>query len=507
MGMFVRKKKNPSGVISVQIIDKSTGKYVVKKTIGSSNDPAQTERLVVKAHEWIKNHTGQQAIDFTNYRALTHSVLDQITQITISGIDMLLGNIFDQIGFNQIDSSLFKPLVLSRLESPSSKLKTTDYLAKYYALSIDVERIYRYMDKLYNTQKEKVQQISYKHTEGILGGDIKMVFYDVTTIYFEIEKEDQLRKKGFSKDGKHQNPQIVLGLLVSTNGYPLAYDIFEGNKYEGDTMLPIIDAFREKYQFSSLTIIADSGLISNRNITELEERGYKYILGARIKNQPEDIEQKICALNLEDGDSQIIWKDQNTALIINYSDKRAKKDFFNRERGFHKLEKQMASGKLTKSNINKRGYNKYLKMEGDMKISIDKEKFDEDSKWDGLKGYQTNDVTLSKEQIIENYQQLWKIEKAFRISKNDLKIRPVYHRIQRRVEAHICLSFTAYKVYKELERLLYEKKAGMSAEKAIDIAKTIFKIKVNVPDSKQTIEKTIITNDEQRKLVEIFDLI
>jgi transposase len=397
--------------------------------------------------------------------------------------------------------------VLSRLESPSSKLKTTDYLFKYYSLSIDVEAIYRYMDKLYNTQKQKVQQISYHHTKEILAADIRMVFYDVTTLYFEIEKEDNLRKTGFSKDGKHQHPQIVLGLLVSVGGYPLAYDIFEGNKYEGDTMLPLIDAFKERYQFERLTIVADSGLISNNNIAELEERGYSYILGARIKSQPGHIKEQICALGLKNGESKVIWKSETTALIINYSGKRAKKDLFNRERGLKRLEKQIASGKLTKSNINKRGYNKYLKIEGEMKVAIDREKFTDDAKWDGLKGYQTNDISLSKEDVIDNYQQLWKIEKAFRISKHDLKIRPIYHRKQRRIEAHICLSFAAYKVYKELERLLYKKRAKISAEKAIDIAKTIYNIKVRIIGSDQTIGKTIITNDEQRYLVNLFNLI
>lgn len=385
-------------------------------------------------------------------------------------------------------------------------MKTTDYLFKYYSLSIDVEAIYRYMDKLYDSQKEKVQQISYQHTREILADDIRMVFYDVTTLYFEIEKEDNLRKTGFSKDGKHQHPQIVLGLLVSVGGYPLAYDIFEGNKYEGDTMLPIIDAFKERYQFEHLTIVADSGLISNNNITELEERGYKYILGARLKNQPGKIAEQICTLGLKNGESKVIWKSENTALIINYSDKRAKKDLFNRERGLKRLEKQITSGKLTKSNINNRGYNKYLKIEGEMNIAIDREKFSEDAKWDGLKGYQTNDISLSKKDVIENYRQLWKIEKAFRISKRDLKIRPIYHRKQKRIEAHICLSFAAYKVYKELERLLYEKKASISAEKAIDIAKTIYNIKIRIMGSDQTIRKNIITNDEQKYLINLFDL-
>jgi transposase len=330
--MFVRKKKNPSGVTSVQIIDKSTGEYDVKKIIGSSRNIFEAGRLVELAHQWIKEQKRQHVLHFNNYKQLTRDVLNQISEITISGVELLLGSIFNQVGFNQIKSFLFKPLVLSRLENPSSKLKTTDYLAKYYSLHIDVESIYRYMDTLYNTQKETVQQISYYHTRQILADKISMVFYDVTTLYFEIEKEDQLRKTGFSKDGKHQNPQIVLGLLVSIGGYPLAYDIFEGNKYESDTMLPIIDSFRQKYSFESWTIVADSGMISDRNIKDLEERGYKYILGARIKNQPRDIEQRICALNLKDGESKIIWKEPGTALIINYSDKRAKKDYFNRER-------------------------------------------------------------------------------------------------------------------------------------------------------------------------------
>lgn len=148
------------------------------------------------------------------------------------------------------------------------------------------------MDKLYNSQKEKVQQISYEHTTGILKGGIRMVFYDVTTLYFGIEKEDGLRRPGFSKDGKHQNPQIVLGLLVSVGGYPQAYDIFEGNKYEGDTMLPIIDAFRQRYQFESLTIVADSGLISQKNTAEWNREVTNISWGQESKTSLPDLPKR-----------------------------------------------------------------------------------------------------------------------------------------------------------------------------------------------------------------------
>ena len=190
-------------------------------------------------------------------------------------------------------------------------------------------------------------------------------------------------------------------------------------------------------------------------------------------------------------------------MIISYSETRARKDAHNRKRGVEKLQKQLKSGKLTKQNINNRGYNKFLELQGEVQLDINQEKIEEDKKWDGLKGYITN-TTLSNDQVIENYKQLWQIEKAFRIAKTDLRIRPIYHRLQKRIEAHICISFAAYKVYKELERQLQENKAGISAEKAIDIAKTIFTIKIVHPISGDTISKTLILTEEQRTLANLF---
>lgn len=491
--------------MSVQVIDKSSGKYKVKKTIGSSAVPDQIAELVVKANKWIEAYKGELKIDLNGLERQAQAVLDNISQVNVCGIEMLLGKIFDEIGFDKITSPLFKPLVLGRIEHPSSKLRTTDYWSKYHNQEVDVVSIYRYLDKLHDNERETIQQISIEHTQKILGGSIQMVFYDVTTVYFEAAQEDELRKTGFSKDGKHQHPQIVLGLLVSRGGYPLAYDLFEGNKYEGETMLPIIDSFKAKYGFDQITIVADAGLLSYKNVEELELKSYQYILGARIKNEKESIKRQILSLKLENGQCEMIQKDDKTRLILSYSESRAKKDWHNRERGIKRLEKQISSGKLTKSSLNNRGYNKYLKMKGTISIEIDKDKLAQDAKWDGLKGYQTN-TSLSAAQAIENYQHLWKIEKAFRVSKHDLKIRPIFHRLEKRIASHICLSFAAYKVYKELERQLEEKHASISAEKAIDIAKTIYKIKVELNQT-DSIEKVLLIKDEQRWLATLFNLI
>lgn len=504
LDVFVRKKQNKSGVISVQIIDKSTGKYRMLKTIGSSSNTSEVESLVLEGKEWIKKHIGIQELDFKDYKYHTQLVLQGIEQISVYGPELLLGNIFDDVGFGQIEDALFRQLVLARLCFPASKLKTTDYLSKYQFLNIDVQVIYRYLDKLYNDQKERVQQISYQHTLSVLDNKISVVFYDVTTIYFEAESEDDLRKTGFSKDGKHQHPQIVLGLLVSKGGYPLAYDIFRGNQFEGHTMLPIIDTFKAKYKLDKLVVIADAGLLSKENITLLEQGGHEYVLGARIKSVSKTLKEKILSIKLSNGESSTIEIDAQTKLIVSYSEARARKDAYNRERGLAKLEKQIKSGKLTKASINNRGYNKFLQIENEIKISVSDHKIEDDKKWDGLKGYITN-TNLSKEEALENYKDLWQIEKAFRVAKTDLEIRPVYHRIQRRIEAHICIAFVAYKIYKELERQLKIKKAALSAEKAIAIAKTIYAVKVTHPISNDISYVTIIKSEEQKYLAKLFN--
>jgi transposase len=501
--MFIRKKKNKSGLVSVQVIDKSSGKYKVVKTIGSSFNARELEQFYQEALAWMRNHAGALELDFQNEEQVFEQFANGIRSINVVGPELLLGSIFNEIGFNEIGDFIFRQLVIARLCFPVSKLKTTDYLEKYNSISLDIDNVYRYLDKLYNTQREQVQKISYAHTIKILNNKISIVFYDVTTLYFEAEQEDELRKTGFSKDGKHQHPQIVLGLLVSIGGYPLVYDIFEGNKFEGHTMLPVIEGFKSKYKLDKLVVVADSGLMSAANIDELQSKGYEYILGARIKNEKQHIQEKILALALKNGESSIVHKDKNSKIIISYSDKRAAKDKHNRQRGLQKLEKQIRSGKLTKANINNRGYNKYLKLEGKVEISIDKTKIEDAGRWDGLKGYITN-TDLNKDEIIENYGYLWKIEKAFRISKTDLQIRPIYHRLQRRIEAHICIAFVAYKIYKELERQLKEKQSELSPEKAIQIAKTIYAVKIMTPLNKTIITKTLILTQEQKALKDLF---
>jgi transposase len=505
--MFVRKKRNPSGVISIQIIDKSSGKYEVFRTVGSSAESVEIDLLVKKAKLEILEYSGQTTLAFDQQAELefADTFINHIDSLCLVGPELLLGKIFDQIGFNDIEDDLFRHLVITRLVYPVSKLKTVDYLFKYKGVQISVYSIYRYLDKLHTEQKKRIQQISLQHTLQLLGNNISVVFYDVTTLYFEAADEDDFRKTGFSKDGKHQQPQIVLGLLVSEGGYPLDYDVFEGSKYEGDTLIPVIEHFVAKHQIQELTVVADAGLLSNKNIKALQAKQYHYILGGRIKNESVAIKQSILCLQLQDQQSTEIIKEDHIRLIVNYKQSRADKDAHNRKKGLESLEKKVKTGVLTKNHINNKGYNKYLKLEGKASIKIDYEKYNEDAKWDGLKGYVTN-TTLLKEAVIEKYSQLWLIEKAFRISKSDLQIRPVYHRLKKRIEAHICISFAACKIYKELDRQLKELNSQCSPEKAIDIIKTIYKVSFQTPYSNKIQSRLLLKTDEQRNIVKLFNL-
>ena len=503
--MFFRKKINKSGVISVQVIDKSSGKYKLVKTIGSSSDPAEVDQLVKEAHGYISTFGGQQELDFFfgDDDKYFQSVYDNIEQHQLLGPELILGKLFDEIGFSVIEDELFKHLVIARLVYPVSKLKTIDYLQKYKGITLNANDIYRYLDKLHSTQIRQVQAISFQHTLQLLDNRLSIVFYDVTTIYFEAADEDDLRRAGFSKDGKHSQPQILLGLLVSENGYPLDYEIFEGNKFEGHTMLPVIEAFKTKYALQRLIVVADAGLMSNKNLQELIEKKYDFIIGARIKNETQQLQSQILAQRLEDGQSIELPKDDALRMILSYSDARAIKDSHNRSKGLERLKKQLRTGKLTKEHINNKGYNKYLKLEGEIKIIIDEQKYQEDAKWDGLKGYITN-TDLSKELVLQYYRQLWQVERTFRITKTDLKIRPIYHFKKRRIEAHICIAFVACKLYKELERQLKQKNSPLSAEKAIDILKTIYGLTIKLPQSKQSKLMLLDKTKEQKELLSLF---
>lgn len=293
-----------------------------------------------------------------------------------------------------------------------SKKATVDYLRRHFKNDVSLQKIYRYLDKLYNTQRELVQGISVNHTRELFGGNLGLLFYDVTTLYFETTDKDDLRESGFSKDGKNANPQVVLGLLVSRGGYPLSYSLFNGSQYEGYTMIPIVDDFAQRFNLGKdFVVIAYAGLMNSKNVELLRKGDYKYIIGARIKKESGALREAIISTKHENGTFNDIVCPDGDRMIVGYSDERAKKNEYDRGQGIARLRKGYAKGKLTKADINKRGYNKFLSISSGVTVSIDEDKIAKDRIWDGLKGYKTN-TDLPTELVYEEYQNLWNVERS-----------------------------------------------------------------------------------------------
>lgn len=500
--MFVRKNKNKSGSVSIQIVQKVKRKNKVIKTVGIAHTKREEDLLILLANNEIERLKGIPPLFIEHDDLVVESFVESIANEHLQnvGAELILAKIYRKIGFPEGGSrDYFKSLVLCRLVYPGSKLKTVEYFQKHLNIDVSVYSIYRYLDQVDLSLKPTIERITFEYTRKLLNGQIGVVFYDMTTLYFEASEPDDYRIPGYNKDGKHQHPQIMLGLLVSNHGYPIGYQIFEENTSETKTLIPVLESFQKKFDIDRPIIVADAAMLSQTNIDALQAHGYRYILGGRVKNETDAIKKQVIALNVEEGKPQEV-KPKNGRLVVSFSSSRAKKDERNREKGLKRLEAKVRNGKLSKDHINNRGYNKYLKLEGEAKVSIDYQKYKADAVWDGLKGYVTN-TKLSREEITGQYSQLWQIEKAFRISKTDLRIRPVYHRLKNRVEAHICLCFAAYTVYKELERLLSVNQVKLSPEKAINEIKEIKQLKYKLPKSKEIKTKILKPSLEQEWLL------
>lgn len=536
--MFIRKKPNKSGTVSVQVIQKTKSrKQRVVKSLGSAHpsDTAALETLVQQASSFIQEMEGPSLPHIYEDEDVIDGFVSNLNnaQVQVAGPELVFGTLYDRIGYGAIRNRMFRNIVICRLFNPGSKLKTVDYMERYLHVTYSVDQIYRFLDNLCYRKDEgeksndgrkpenaaggnestanspakpklddfktRVEDIAYSYTKKVVGDGISVCFYDMTTLYFEAAEEDDLRKCGFSKDGKHSCPQIFLGLLVASGGNPIGYEIYEGNISEGHTMIPLIRKLASRFGFDKPIVVADAGLLSKTNIEELTKDGYQYIIGARPKSESDKVKEQILSLGMKYGDVVEIEKDSGVRLVLSCTEKRARKDAHNRQRGLARLQKKMAGGRLTKQNINNRGYNKYLKMEGEVTISINMEKYEADTAWDGIKGYVTN-TTLAKDEVIANYSNLWFIERAFRMNKFDLAVRPIYHRLRNRIEGHICICFTAYTIMLELERILKAAKSGITIYRAQELVKNMYAITYTLPKSRQVKRVYLGMDEEQSEL-------
>jgi transposase len=271
------------------------------------------------------------------------------------------------------------------------------------------------------------------------------LFYDVTTLYFETFEEDDLRKQGFSKDNKSQQPQILVALMVTKEGFPIAYEIFAGNTFEGHTIIPAIKSFIDKHKVNLFTVIADAAMISTANVEELQKNKINYIVGGRLGNLSKEIIDEIDKTICREDGKNIRIKTANGYLICSYSSLRYRKDKY-------EMEKQIEKAKLIIEKPSKNKKIKFTKTQ-DEKIELNEALIEKTKKLLGIKGYYTDleESVIPNHVIIERYHELYKIEQAFRISKNDLQTRPIFHFKEEPIKLHILICFMALVISKHIE--------------------------------------------------------
>jgi len=254
--------------------------------------------------------------------------------------------------------------------------------------------------------------------------------------------------------------------MVTTDGLPVDYEVFAGNTYEGSTLITALKSVRQKYDIEKIVLVADSAMLSRDNIAELEclkDNSFSFIVGARLKNLNTSLKSKILDAHnykeLSPGYKIGQFDIDGKKLIVSFSTKRAIKDASERTKAVEKLKAKLDKSKSVKAHVSNNSYRKYLKLDGNATIELDTEKIEADSLWDGLHGVLTNSA-LAAEEVLEKYTELYNVEAAFRVTKHDLAVRPIYHWKPERVKAHIAICYCAYSLVKQMEyrvRLQYKK--------------------------------------------------
>lgn len=442
----IRVIKTKGNSRSVQVYRYQKSKRIIIKHIGSGTTDEEILSLKEMASLFIADYTKQSYL-FAESEPKEEAVL--ISQCQYLGVYYtylydVLRAIQYQIGYALHLDTLLNDLVLMRIVEPASKLRSIELMKNYFGITHRRQRYYESAPKWLDL-KESIERQTLAFAKRQYSFDFSLLFYDVTTLYFETFTEDELRKNGFSKDNKSQQPQIVVALMVTPGGFPVSYEVFSGNTFEGHTLIPVIKSFMKKQKVEHFTVVADAAMISTDNIEALRAEKINYIVGARLGNVPAHllalIDEK---LSRTDG-SIIRIKTDNGDLICSFSQKRYNKDKY-------EMQKQIDRAKSLLSQPSKVRRIKYLKP-GDSNMMLNEKLIEKTRKLLGVKGYYTDlkESVAPSETIISRYHDLYKIEQAFRLSKHDLQTRPIFHFKAEPIQLHILICFMALAISKHIE--------------------------------------------------------
>ena len=483
-------KKGKKGVIVVRLVHcyrtKKAGYPITEivKVVGQSNKPEVVLRLRERAAELLdqynkglitfdklKKHEKKKTIKFYDYKG---------NDVINLGCNDIFGATYKSLGFeallqsgrnNKALNEILKQLVLARLYDPLSKRKSCKLISEKFKKNMSYKKIFLMMDHISRNEEE----LKKKFFASLLGDrkDLKLLLFDVTTLYFESTHKDDLRQFGFSKDGKSKEVQVVLTVISDSEGMPLAYDIFPGSTAEIKTLVPVIKQFVKNHHIKKICLTADRGMFSEKNFRFLdalgEELGIKleYVVACPLGKLSDSVRSSILeykkkCLSDQHESSFYECKHKGRRLIVSFCAQRSRRDAAKRTETLEKLMKITNSkGEIAPSYLKKKtGVHRYVKnTKSSGHAQIDREQIAADCLWDGLYGIYAQGEGDARELFL-CHKNLWKIEEVFRINKHNLSMRPIFHWLSRRIRAHIFICFLAYATLKHTELTL--KKAGLS---------------------------------------------
>lgn len=489
---YIRTTKTASGATAVQIVRYQGRQKIIAAHLGSAHNTPELIALKQAAITQIEKMAQQPSL-FAPAVSAQVIPLDQCHYLGFryTLVYETLSKLFTLFKFHRLNSPLLTDLVVARIIAPGSKLQSLQFLEEFLGIQHQRRDLYRQL-ALFNDLYDQVETHVWAIAKKEFKVDCSLVFYDVTTLYFESFSADELRKPGFSKDNKSQQPQIVIGLIVNTDGFPLAYQMFAGNTFEGHTFMPVISAFQRKHNIKCLTVVADAAMISLDNILALQAGGLQYIVGARTGSlSPQLITQVSTTLQQRDG-ATIRLPSKYGDLVCEFSSKRFAKD--KRE-----LTKQLTRAKTLLANPATIKRAKFIKTHHST-YALNTTLLDKTQLLLGVKGYYTNlGTTMSDRAVVQQYHNLWHVEAAFRIAKSDLQMRPIYHFKEKSIKAHLLICFMALAVCKYMEL-----KTGKSTKHILKLLKSVTDARIlNTKTNEEVTLRSQITTETKQILTQL----
>lgn len=494
--VWIRRVRTASGSTAVQIAESVDGRRRIVRHVGSAHDDAELGLLIEEARRLLADDAQRELDLGITPKAVKAEMVGppagtlfgdaaagpaprqlvaraQVLKSCSGLLYEALTGVYADLGFDDaVDDEVFRDLVIARVVEPTSLLDVDRVLAELGRTGASLSTRKRTLRRASaGNYRDQIAAACFQTARTT--GDMSLVLYDVTTLYFEAEKEDDLRKVGYSKE-RRVDPQIVVGLLVDRRGFPLEIGCFEGNKAETLTIVPIIKAFQARHEITDMVVVADAGMLSSSNLRDLDQAGLRFIVGSRVTKAPNDLashfrwhgdfftdgqvidtitprDQRTAAAKSSDPKikAEPVWNptthSRSWRAVWAYSTKRAVRDTKTLNLQEAKARAVVAGDKAARTP-------RFVTVHNGAR-ELDETSRQRARRLVGLKGYVTNvdAARMPTTEIITSYHDLWRVEQSFRMSKSDLAARPMFARTRDAIEAHLTIVFTALALSREVQ--------------------------------------------------------